>query len=38
MFPKSGEKTDEWNDYSDRLRSRALNIVNVTHQDPTPGS
>lgn len=37
MFPKSSDKTDEWNDYSDRLRSRALNIVNVTHGDP-PGT
>lgn len=33
MFPKSSGKADEWNDYSDRLRSRALNIVNVTHGD-----
>jgi len=31
MFPKSAS-TDEWNDYSDRLRGRALNIVQVTSE------
>ena len=30
MFPKSDEATDEWNDYSDRLRGRALRIVDVS--------
>ena len=38
MFPKSDEQADEWNDYSDRLRSRALDIVNVTHEQPGAGS
>jgi len=32
MFPKSDDQSDEWNDYSERLRSRALNIVNVTSE------
>jgi len=32
MFPKSDEQSDEWNEYSERLRSRALNIVNVTSE------
>jgi len=31
MFPKSA-KDDEWNDYSERLRGRALNVVNVTSE------
>ena len=31
MFPKSDEQRDEWNAYSERLRSRALNIVDVKH-------
>jgi hypothetical protein len=30
MFPKTDESHDEWNEYSDRLRLRALNIVHVT--------
>jgi len=30
MFPKTPEQTDEWNDYSERLRGRALRIVEVT--------
>jgi hypothetical protein len=38
MFPKASEKNDEWNDYSDRLRQRALNIVNVTHEQPAADS
>ena len=29
MFPKSDAAADEWNDYSDRLRDRALDIVEV---------
>jgi hypothetical protein len=29
MFPKDPAATDEWNDYSERLRGRALNIVDV---------
>jgi hypothetical protein len=33
MFPKSDEQTDEWNAYSDRLRSRALKIVNITNDE-----
>jgi hypothetical protein len=31
MFPKSAN--DEWSDYSDRLRNRALNIVQVTSEE-----
>ena len=31
MFPKASAETDEWNDYSERLRGRALRIV-----DPAP--
>jgi hypothetical protein len=34
MFPKSDEGHDEWDDYSDRLRGRALKIVDVTGTDP----
>jgi hypothetical protein len=34
MFPKSDEQADEWNDYSERLRSRALNIVDIKHEQP----
>jgi len=34
MFPKTKAEDDEWNEYSDRLRSRALNIVNVTSKKP----
>ncbi|MGZ4206641.1 MAG: hypothetical protein ACXVQ6_01955 [Actinomycetota bacterium] len=33
MFPKGDEATDAWNDYSERLRARALNIVDVRHGD-----
>jgi hypothetical protein len=29
MFPKEAAGSDEWNDYSNRLRDRALNIVDV---------
>ena len=29
MFPKDDAGSDEWNDYSDRLRDRALKIVDV---------
>ncbi len=31
MFPK-GEAADEWNEYSERLRDRALNLVDVRHE------
>ena len=34
MFPKDTTATDEWNDYSDRLRDRALNIVDVRSDAP----
>jgi hypothetical protein len=34
MFPKSDQQADEWNDYSERLRSRALNIVDIKHEQP----
>ena len=34
MFPKDDVSTDEWNAYSDRLRDRALNIVDVTRGEP----
>jgi hypothetical protein len=27
MFPKADQRSDAWNDYSERLRDRALNIV-----------
>jgi hypothetical protein len=30
MFAKADESTDEWNEYSDGLRRRALNVVQVT--------
>jgi hypothetical protein len=30
MFPKDDASKDEWNEYSNRLRDRALNIVEVT--------
>ncbi|MFN2543442.1 MAG: hypothetical protein ABR600_02575 [Actinomycetota bacterium] len=29
MFPKDAGASDEWNEYSDRLREKALNIVEV---------
>ena len=29
MFPKDGGASDEWDEYSNRLRDRALNIVDV---------
>ena len=34
MFPKGGTAKDEWNEYSNRLRDRALNIVEVTRGQP----
>ena len=34
MFPKQGDANDAWNDYSARLRERALNIVDVRTEDP----
>ena len=34
MFPKQGDANDAWNDYSARLRERALNIVYVRTEDP----
>src|SRR5438552_1148230 len=34
MFPKDDGSKDEWNEYSDRLRDRALNIVEVTRGQP----
>jgi hypothetical protein len=30
MFPSSGDAADEWNEYSDTLRGRALKIVDVS--------
>jgi len=29
MFPKADASTDAWNDYSERLRGRALTILDV---------
>jgi hypothetical protein len=35
MFPKEQAGPDQWNDYSDRLRDRALNIVAVSDGEPS---
>ena len=34
MFPKVEEEGDEWNDYSESLRRRALKVVDVTNRSP----
>ena len=34
LFPKADASTDVWNEYSDRLRQRALDIVDVRHEAP----
>lgn len=34
MFPKEGAETDEWTDYSDRLRNKALRVIDVSANDP----
>jgi hypothetical protein len=36
MFPKESKAADEWNEYSDRLRDRALNIVEVSRGGDKP--
>jgi hypothetical protein len=36
MFAKPDETKDEWNEYSEGLRRRALNIVDVTSNPPPP--
>jgi hypothetical protein len=34
MFPKAEQEGDEWNEYSESLRRRALNVVDVTNRSP----
>jgi hypothetical protein len=34
MFPKAEEEGDEWNEYSENLRRRALKVVDVTNRSP----
>jgi hypothetical protein len=38
MFPKAGGEPDAWDEYSDRLRGRALNIVSPAPPAPPVGT
>jgi hypothetical protein len=35
MFPKSDNAPDEWNEYSDDLRKKALKVISVAPKDPS---